>query len=260
MKTRLMVSLLQMRIIPGKVEKNLEKASKLVGKARDAGAEIAVLPEMFSSGFSYPHLLEAAGETPAILIRLSKLSRNLNVSIVFSAPEEDGGTIFNTAYVIGRDGKMKGKYRKVHLFGLFNEDRHFSRGSETSLVRIPSLKIAPLICYDLRFPEISRKMTLSGADVIIYCSQWPRERLSHWRTLLTARAIENQLFVVATNGCGKSGKIQLAGHSMIVSPFGEILLESGQKEGCYTAQIDTEEIKKTRRMMPCLKDRRPDVY
>ena len=260
MGKKITISLLQMRIVPGNVSKNLEKACSLVKMARDEGAELAVLPEMFSSGFYYTDMIGVSGETPAVISHLRKLCREMRISLVFSVPENDGSAIFNTAYVIGRDGKRKGKYRKVHLFGLFMEDIYFSRGSDTALISLPSLKIAPLICYDLRFPEISRKMTLSGAEVIVYCSQWPKERLFHFRTLLQARAIENQLYVIAANGCGKSGKIELAGHSMIVSPLGDILMDCGRKEGCYTATIDKDEILQFRRIMPCLKDRHPEAY
>lgn len=254
------ISLLQMRILPGNVGKNVEKAGLLIRKAGEEGADVAILPEMFSSGFYYRDMDGVAEESPAVIRRIQELCKEKKVTAIFSVPEKDGSAIYNTAYLVGKDGKRKGKYRKVHLFGLFMEDRYFARGGETVLISIPSLTIAPLICYDLRFPEISRKMTLLGAEILVYCSQWPKERLSHWKALLRARAIENQLFVAATNGCGKSGKIQLAGHSMVVSPYGNTLIDCGKKEGCYTIVIDKGEISQFRRMMPCLKDRYPEAY
>lgn len=260
MAKKVTISLLQMKITPGKVEKNLMKASALLETARKEGAEIAVLPEMFSSGFYYQDLAGMADESPSVLLSLKGMCKDGGISLLFSVPEKDGSAIYNTAYIIGGDGKIKGKYRKVHLFGLFQEDRYFSGGNATVLRKISSFKVAPLICYDLRFPEISRKMTLMGAEIIAYCSQWPRERVAHWNTLLKARAIENQVFVVATNGCGKSGKIHLAGHSLVISPFGETLLDCGSSEGSFTVALDEEQITHFRRTLPCLRDRRPEVY
>ncbi len=260
MGKKITISLLQMKIFPGKVEKNVEKALALVNRAAAEGTDIAILPEMFSSGFYYKDMEGVAEKSPEVILRIQTLCKENKITALFSVPEKEGSSIYNTAYLIGRNGRTKGKYRKVHLFGLFMEDRYFSRGDASAVMSIPSLKIGALICYDLRFPEISRKMAIEGAEMLVYCSQWPKERLSHWQALLRARAIENQLFVAATNGCGKSGKIQLAGHSMVVSPYGETVIEGGEDEGCYTIAIDKDEITQFRRMMPCLKDRHPKAY
>ena len=117
-----------------------------------------------------------------------------------------------------------------------------------------------MICYDLRFPELSRRLALEGADVIVVSAQWPRPRQDHWRTLLLARAIENQLFVVAANCCGLIGKLDYFGMSMIIDPKGEVLAEGGGEPCEISAALDYRRIADWRASIPCFNDRRPELY
>jgi predicted amidohydrolase len=254
------ISLVQMKIFPGKVEKNVENALSLLEEAKREGSHMALLPEMFSSGFYYNDLPGVARETPAVITLFKKFCKREKIAIYFSAPELDQGRVFNTAYIIGETGRVRGKYRKVHLFGLFREDRYFAGGEKLSTARVGTFQISPLICYDLRFPEVSRAGAVSGSHLITYCAQWPVARVQHWKSLLVARAIENQLFVAAVNGTGTSGKIHLAGNSMVVSPTGEVILNGRKKEGCYTARLNKNLISDFRSKMNCLKDRKPEAY
>ncbi len=260
MGKELSLSLLQMTIVPGDTSRNVEKALTLLRVARDEGTTLSLLPEMFSSGFFYRNLPAMSRETPGVIATLRAFSRKAKMAISFSVPEEKDGQIYNTAYFLGKDGKVKGRYRKVHLFGLFKEDRYFAGGRSLFSASVASFRVIPLICYDLRFPEISRKAALMGGDIILYCAQWPKERLHHWKSLLIARAIENQLFVAGVNGTGRSGKIHLGGHSLVISPQGEQLLTGRTREGCYTVTIHRDMISHFRSKMNCLKDRRPDAY
>ena len=117
------------------------------------------------------------------------------------------------------------------------------------------------ICYDLRFPELFRRYAVAdGAKLMLICAEWPLVRVAHWRSLLVARAIENQCFVVATNSCGETGGAVFGGHSMIVDPWGQIVAEAGEDERLLTAEIDLDEADGVRRQIPVFADRRPDAY
>ena len=119
---------------------------------------------------------------------------------------------------------------------------------------------ATIICYDIRFPELARKLALNGAQLLFVPAEWPHPRLHHWRTLLTARAIENQMYVIACNRVGRSGETSFFGHSMIINPWGEIVTEADENEQIVTAEIDLELVAKVRSTIPVFEDRRPDVY
>ncbi|RMG60756.1 MAG: carbon-nitrogen family hydrolase [Deltaproteobacteria bacterium] len=254
------VSLIQMKIVPGDVEGNLKRAEDLINEASRSSPSVIFLPEVFATGFHYRDLAGMAKQAPAILTWARKQAKERGTALVFSIPVLENGKIYNAAFIVGKEGRTRGSYRKVHLFGLFREDRYFARGGETLISGVDGFRISPLICYDLRFPEIARKVTLQGASLIAYISQWPRERINHWKTLLPARALENQLFVVGVNGWGKSGPINLGGNSMVASPTGEILAKGGQGEGVVTASLDMRDLKRFREKMPCLKDRIPEAY
>jgi len=179
--------------------------------------------------------------------------------IVGSMPEPHGEKVFNTVFVAD-NGKLAGVYRKLHLFSLLGEDRAFDSGDSWLLADTSVGKVGVIICYDLRFPELSRRLALEGAAVICVPAQWPKPRQEHWRTLLRARAIENQLFVVACNACGLIGKLDFFGMSMIVDPKGELLAEAGEAECEIGAQLDMQLMADWRAQIPCFNDRRPELY
>ena len=215
MQEKLSVAALQFNIKLGDIESNLNQATTGLKLVSAAGARLAVLPEMWSAGYDYRRLNDHAGETPRILELLCQLSRDQDMVIVGSLPEKVGDKIFNTATVID-GGKIKGSYRKLHMFSTMGEDRFLSPGDSTLVVPTSIGRIGVAICYDLRFPELFRKMALEGAEVICVPAEWPIPRQEHWRTLLRARAIENQLFVVAANCCGIQGKLEFCGMSLIL--------------------------------------------
>jgi predicted amidohydrolase len=174
-------------------------------------------------------------------------------------PEPHGAKVYNTAYVAD-NGVLAGVYRKLHLFSLLGEDRAFDSGDRWLLADTSLGKVGVIICYDLRFPELSRRLALEGADVICVPAQWPKPRQEHWRTLLRARAIENQLFVVACNTCGLIGKLDFFGMSMIIGPKGEVLAEAGEAAGEIGAHLDLQSMADWRAQIPCFNDRRPALY
>ena len=250
---------IQFTVTQGDVGANLAYVREALTRVAGQGATLAVLPEMWSSGFAYKNLNELALRTAGIVEELLELSRELKLVIVGSMPEPNGVKVFNTIYVVD-NGTLAGVYRKIHLFSLLGEDKAFSGGERWLLAETSIGKIGVIICYDLRFPELSRRLALEGAQVICVPAQWPKPRQEHWRTLLRARAIENQLFVVSCNACGQIGKLDFFGMSMIINPKGEVLAEAGEEQCDISAGLDMQEMTDWRAQIPCFDDRKPEYY
>jgi len=250
---------LQFTVQQGDVDANLTYVRGALARAAGQGANLAVLPEMWSSGFDYRNLNALALRTSGIVDELLELSRRLKLVIVGSLPEPNGEKVFNTIYLVD-NGVLAGVYRKIHLFSLLGEDRAFSGGDHWLLADTSIGKIGVIICYDLRFPELSRRLAIEGAQVICVPAQWPKPRQEHWRALLRARAIENQLFVVSCNACGIIGKLDFFGMSMIINPKGEVLAEAGEEQGEISAGLELQEMLDWRAQIPCFNDRKPECY
>jgi len=257
--TAIRAAAIQFNVRQGDVDANLAYIREALPRAAAGGATLAVLPEMWSSGFSYKNLNDLALRTAGIVDELLALSRELKLVIVGSMPEPNGDKVFNTVYVVD-NGTITGVYRKIHLFSLLGEDRAFSGGDSWLLADTSIGKIGVIICYDLRFPELTRRLAVEGAQVICVPAQWPKPRQEHWRALLRARAIENQLFVVSCNACGIIGKLDFFGMSMIIDPKGELLGEAGEDETEIIASLDMQAMNDWRAQIPCFNDRRPDCY
>lgn len=259
MSRTLTVAAVQFNISLGEIEANWQAAEQGLRRAAAQGAKLAVLPEMWSSGYDYRQLAALATRTPEILTRLQALSSELGLTIVGSLAESDGDKVCNTAWVIDQ-GASAGKYRKLHLFSTMGEDRFLHAGERYLVVDTSVGRLGIAICYDLRFPELFRRMALDGAEIICLPAEWPKPRQEHWRTLLRARAIENQLFVVATNCCGVQGKLDFFGMSLLLSARGEVLAEAGEIDSCLVAEFDFAEMEEYRQQIPCFRDRRPEIY
>lgn len=255
----LKVAAVQFNIRLGDIEANWQSAEQGLRSVAAQGAKLAVLPEMWSSGYDYRQLAELATHTPGILTKLRALSAELGLTIVGSLAEPDGDKVCNTAWVIDR-GEIIGKYRKLHLFSTMGEDRFLHAGDQYLVVDTSVGRLGIAICYDLRFPELFRRMALDGAEIICLPAEWPKPRQEHWRTLLRARAIENQLFVVAANCCGLQGKLDFFGMSLLLSARGEVLAEAGEIAACLVGDFDFAEMEEYRQQIPCFRDRRPEIY
>jgi predicted amidohydrolase len=259
MKSQLCTAAIQFNIALGNIESNLAKARAGLQRAAAGGAGLAVLPEMWSTGYAYKQLPALAESTPKVLDELCLLAAELELVIVGSLPEKAQGQIFNTAYVIDR-GQVVASYRKLHLFSMMREDRFLGAGQQTTVVDTSVGRLGLAICYDLRFPELFRKLALEGAEIICIPAEWPKPRQEPWRVLARARAIENQLFIAACNCCGIQDKLDFFGLSLLVSPQGEILAECGAAEGEILAIFQQEEMRSYRDQIRCFTDRRPDIY
>ena len=251
---------LQFRVDVADVPSNRERAVRLIGEAAKRGARLCVLPEMWSTGFAEERLLPLSRTTPEVLHELRSLAARLKVVVAGSLPERVGRGVYNTFYVVNSTGVVTGEYRKAHLFSPSGEDRWFRRGVSAGVVPTDAGTVGPLICYDLRFPELSRKYFLDGAEMLCVSSQWPSVRRAHWRILTVARAVENQAYVVAANAVGPSGPFRYSGDSVIVSPDGERLASVGEEEGIALATIDPATVREIRRRIPCLEDRNTRAY
>lgn len=259
MVEKILAAAVQFRIEPGRVENNLGTVVAALERLKQQQVRLAVLPEMWSTGFDYRSPAHLADQTSKVLDRLAEHSARLGMVVVGSLPEAVDGALCNTTYVLDR-GLLLGSYRKLHLFSPMQEDRYFRAGDTSLVVDTSAGRLGVAICYDLRFPELFRRLTADGADIICLSAQWPSPRQDHWRTLLKARAIENQIFMVAANCCGKQGKLEFFGMSLIVSPRGEVLGEGGAEPCEVLAQLDGDAQRAYREAIPAWRDRRPDVY
>jgi omega-amidase len=259
MEKKLSVAAIQFNIAFGEIDQNLKKVELALDRVAKQGAQLAVLPEMWSVGYDYRRLARHAVETPRVLEELCRKTAELNLVVVGSLPEQEAGKIYNTAYVIDK-GKLIGSYRKLHMFSMMGEDRFLAPGDRSLVVPTSVGRLGVAICYDLRFPELFRKMALEGAEIICLPAEWPKPRQEHWRTLLRARAMENQLFVIATNCCGLQGNLDFFGMSLLLSARGEVLAEGGEAEAELIASFDYQEMVDYRAQIRCYDDRRPEVY
>ncbi len=251
---------LQFPIEMGAVEGNAARAFALLREAADGKAALCVLPEMWSTGFSYDNLRALCGTTPGLLHDLRRFATDRGIVIAGSLPERSGRSVYNTLYVINTTGAITGEYRKTHLFSPSGETLHFRRGTDASVAHTSVGAIGPQICYDIRFPELSRKYVSEGATLFCVAAQWPAVRKAHWDLLTVARAVENQLFVVAANAVGRSGEFHYSGGSAIVSPWGEVLALGGEDEEIVMATIDPSKVEEARRKIPCAQDRNERAY
>jgi omega-amidase len=264
MMQKLNTALIQMNISIGKPEHNFEEVSQWLNQAVTAPVkpDVIVLPEMWNTGYALEeiHLLaDENGEQTKSLISNFCKQHNVNV-VAGSIAEKRNGDIRNTSYIFNREGKLTGAYSKIHLFRLMDEEKYLTAGEAQGGFQLEQIPSGVMICYDIRFPELFRTMALQGTKLMFIPAEWPKPRLHHWRTLLMARAIENQMYVVSCNRMGTSGSTEFFGHSMIIDPWGEVIAEAGEEEGILTAEIDLDLVDDVRSRIPIFEDRRPAIY
>jgi omega-amidase len=258
------ISLLQMDISFGNTEDNYLHAEEMVRQAAQAEAkpDLVVLPEMWNTGYAMDRikaLADPEGERTKLLF--SSLCREHDImAVTGSIAEGTAQGVRNTSYVVDREGHLRSQYSKLHLFGLMDEDKELIGGDSPGKAELEDIAAGVMICYDLRFPELARTLVLGGAKLLIVPAQWPKPRLHHWRTLLMARAIENQVYIAACNRVGEGGGSEFFGHSMIIDPWGRIIAEAGEEETVLTADISLELVDEVRRTIPVFRDRRPGLY
>ncbi len=259
--SKLTVSLAQMHIQLGEKKRNISTMEKMLTEAARRGSHLVVFPELWSTGYVLDRAKEFAHTLNAgIFNHLSSITTQNKISMVGSVLEKRGVEVSNSAAFFAPNGRMMGVYRKIHLFQLMEEDKWLQPGSSPLVMDLPWGRTALAICYDLRFPELFRRYAIEEAQVVIVPAEWPAVRIDHWRILLQARAIENQCYVIACNSTGKTGDTQFGGHSMVVDPWGKILIEASDEPGLFTVDLEIDRIKEVRKTIPVFDDRRPDTY
>jgi len=262
----LRIALLQMDIAFGQPDANFATAEQWIAEACTSSTtpppDVIVLPEMWNTGYSLTNIHELADHHGAETIRrIGALAKQYNVNIhAGSIADLRDGAVYNTTYVFNRTGDVITTYSKLHLFRLMDEEKYLAAGDRPGQFQLDGVPAGTMICYDLRFPELSRTLSLGGAQVVFLPAEWPHPRLNHWRHLQIARAIENQMFVVSCNRVGTAGETEFFGHSMVIDPWGEVLFESDDQPGLHHVTIDLATVPEIRRRIPIFEDRRPDLY
>jgi len=267
---RITLSLAQMHIELGNSEANFEQAAHWISEATGRGSDLVLLPELWSTGYdleNWENHATSIGE--GLFPRIAALAREYQLSVGGSLLEAQGGRAYNTFVLYDRNGNLAGKYRKIHLFRLMDEHHWLVPGEDLGTGQFTpkpdSQEAAPVqagmgICYDLRFPELWRGYALSGISLALLPAEWPAARIDHWRTLLRARAIENQMFMAATNNVGVTKNETFGGHSAVIDPWGESLVEGADQAALLTAEIDLQKANEARNRIPVFEDRRPEIY
>lgn len=252
------ISMVQMNVKKGDVKGNETHAAELLLSSLIEKPDVICLPELWNMGYDLENLeILSQKEKGSSLSLLKDFSREHGVYIVGgSIGEAQDNHYCNMMPLISPKGSIEMKYRKTHLFPLgLQEDLYFHAGDQWAIDKINDIPVGLMLCYDLRFPAFCRNLVLRGARVVFVAAQWPKARLEHWRVLLQARAIENQIFVVGVNRVGEDESGIYPGHSMIVDPFGRILSEGNDNESILSAELDMAKVEEARNMIPALSQR-----
>lgn len=236
---------------------NHAKALALLDQVRPPAGSLVVLSEMFATGFSMNVAAIQDSESCETQDFLSRTAASREIYLLGGVVTQDkNGRGRNEAVVYAPDGRELARYCKLHPFTLGGEAEHYDAGDELCLFRWQEFTVAPFICYDLRFPEVFRSAAKRGANLFTVIASWPSPRADHWFSLLKARAIENQAYVIGVNRCGQDPKLPHSGHSVIFDPSGKLLADAGTEESGIEAQADYESLMAYRRSLPFLKDLR----
>ena len=258
MKNGLRVALVQMEIADGDPARNVAHAEQMIGG--HAGADLYLLPELWTTGYVHAAWPALAKMTPDVLKALSRIAgdRQAVIGGTLISVNADGH-LANRFWLVGKDGVV-GCYDKAHLFPPMGEPAHLAPGTSRSRIQLGPWTAALSICYDLRFPEMYRRDAVDGADLFLVPSEWPAERAGAMQALAVARAIENQAYLALTNRVGAAADgTSFGGGSMLIAPDGEILTSGGRQAGVVVGTLEFDRIAATRGREAHFARRRPGV-
>lgn len=271
MKRKFKIGVCQMLVLEQK-DDNLAKARSMIREAAVHGSRIVILPEMFNCPYNsslFPGYAETYPEGRTFKM-LSEAAVTEGIYLVGgSLPEREQGSIFNTSFVFGPQGELLAKHQKIHLFDVdlpdglsFRESKTLGYGKKITVVKTEVANLGVAICYDIRFPELSRLMVLMGADLIVVPASFNMNTgPAHWELLLRMRAVDNQVFIIgAATARDTSASYVSYGNSAIVDPWGDIIARADEKETILYGDIDLGQIDKIREALPLLRHRRTDIY
>ncbi|MDR3290788.1 MAG: carbon-nitrogen hydrolase family protein [Methanobrevibacter sp.] len=268
---KLKIAMCQMEVVDNK-QQNLKKAEKMIRESKNNNVDIAILPEMFICPYENEKFIEYCEnqDNSPTLKSISKIAKDLNIHILAgSIPEISNKKIYNTSFFFDNNGELLGFHRKLHLFDIdikdkiyFKESDTLNQGNEITIIDSKLGKIGIAICFDIRFSELSTIMALKGAKILIFPGAFNLTTGPlHWKLLLQARAVDNQVFTVGVSqSLNKNQSYHAYGHSLISNPLGEILIEADNKEELLIAEIDLDEIAIVREELPIMKNKRNDLY
>ena len=257
------IACVQMDMKLGHSDENFALAAQLIEKAMESTPDVVVLPETWNTGFFPKENLAALSdrECSRVKAEIGFLAKKFSVNIVAgSVANAKNGKVYNTACVFDREGNCIGSYDKTHLFTPMGEEQYFAKGDHLCRFTLDGVSCGIIICYDLRFPELSRSLALQGLDMLFVVSQWPEARIPHLQTLTAARAIENQVFLVCCNACGMAGDTRFGGNSLILDPLGNPIAQAGETEQILTGVCDLQVLTSIRGSIPVFQDRCPELY
>ena len=251
-------------------EATMEKAAEMISSAAGSGAEVLVLPEMFSCPYSreYFRVFASRGHEETCR-RMSSWARENRVLLVGgSVPELEGDRLYNTCFVYGADGELLARHRKIHLFDVdlpgmrFHESHTFTPGSEITVFNTPYGRMGVAICFDVRFPELFRAMARRGAELICLPAQFNMTTgPAHWEATMRTRAVDNELFFVAASAARYEGfSYECWGHSLILDPYGTKLAAADETEQLLLADLDLNRIDEVRAQLPTFLHLREELY
>jgi omega-amidase len=249
----------------GDLKANLLKIRDFSSRAKNSGAKLIIFPEMADTGYSMS-IIQAHAQpwSKGAVPELQKIAKSFSIGMICGVSERDGSSIYNSQVFIDANGEVAAKYRKIHLFTAASIEEHkcFAAGDEFTSVALGGLRFGLSICYDLRFPELYRTLALEEeVKAFVVSSAWPFPRLEHFRILATARAIENQSYMIASNRVGTDDGVTFCGSSTIIDPYGVVIAAaSTDREELIQAEISEEVVKSVRSRMAVFAQRRPDLY
>ena len=255
----------QISCAPGDLQANLAKVRDFSARAKRAGAELIVFPEMVDTGYSMPAIQKhATSWNEGAVPKLRAMAKELSLAIIAGVSDRDGSRIYNTQAFIDLNGKVIGKYRKTHLVTAapLDERPWFTAGDAFTSCEMGKFNLGLTICYDLRFPEVCRGLAVERlVNVFVNSSAWPFPRVEHLRILALARAIENQSYLILANRVGTDDGVTFCGTSAIIDPYGAIIAAASiDREELIQAEVSEEVIKSVRSRMAVFDHRRPDLY
>ena len=239
-------------------DENFCRVRPLLQQAADQGARLVALPEMFATGFSM-RAEDMAAHAQATRDFLAQSASTLGIWLVGGFAEPGEARPVNACSVFSPAGEEVLHNLKIHPFTLAGEDEHFDAGSAVESVEIEGLRVTPLICYDLRFPELFRARA-EATDLFVIIANWPIRRAHAWRTLLAARAIDNQAWVLGVNRIGEAEGHPHRGDTTLLDPWGAVVATLADEPGVVLGEVDVGVVRKARERFPFLEDRRPEIY
>lgn len=259
--SRFTLALVQTDVVFGDPQANLAEAEKWIARVAAQGAEMALLPELWATGYALERaeqLADPLGEGG--FAAMARWADKYGVAVGGSHLEKTPEGVYNTFALYGSDGSLWGAYRKIHLFGPMSERLFLLPGDYVEVVQLPWGAVGLAVCYDLRFPEIFRLQAVSGVRLFLVVAQWPRRRIDHWHMLLRARAVENQAFIAAVNRVGKDKRHLFGGESSVVGPDGKLLGRLGNRPDTLLLDINLSQANAVRQRFSPLRDCRPEAY